>query len=161
MRIAIGVGALALVAIAATASPVSAQQPVSPADSGVTMVAGPVMRVSYYKINPGMGQEFQRDMRQHMVPIWEAQKAAGIILAYTVVTNQTTDSPDDWNVAFALTYPNWAALDSLGDRTEPITLRHYGTAQARTAVGNGRAAIRTLVRSNLMRVQNVSRSSRP
>ena len=91
----------------------------------------------------------------------KAQKAAGIILGYTVVTNQTTDSPDDWSVAFALTYANWAALDSVGARTDPITLRHYGTAQARTAVGNGRAAIRTLVRSNLMRVQNVSRSQRP
>jgi hypothetical protein len=161
MRIAHGVGALALVALAAMASSLPAQQPVNPADSGVTSEPGPVMRVSYYRVNPGMGQEFQRDLRQHLVPIWEAQKAAGIILGYTVATNQTTDSPDDWNVVFAVTYANWAALDSLGARSAAITLRHYGTAQARTAVGNGRNAFRTLVRSSLMRVQNISRSPRP
>jgi hypothetical protein len=160
MRIALGASALALVAVAA-AAPLRAQQPVNPADSGVTMTAGPVMRVSYYKVTPGMGQEFQQDLRQHLIPIWEAEKAAGIILAYTIVTNQTADSPDDWGVAFAITYPNWAALDTMNDRTDPITLRHYGSAAARTAVGNHRATFRTLVRSNLMRVQNVSRSQRP
>jgi len=161
MRIATGVGALALVAISAIVSPLAAQQPVNPADSGVTVTPGPVMRVSFYKINTGMGQEFQQDLRQHVVPVWEAQKAAGIILGYQVVMNQTTDSPDDWNVAFAITYANWAVLDNMTDRTDPITLRHYGTAEARTAAGNRRATIRTLVRSNLMRVQNVSRSPRP
>ena len=158
MRIAHGVGALALVAFAAVVSPLPAQQAPNPADSGVTMTGGPVMRVSYYKVNTGMGQENQRDLRQHLVPIWEAEKAAGIILDYTVVTNLTTDSPDDWNVAFALTYPNFAALDSLGARTGPITLKHYGTAEARTAAGDRREQLRTLVRSSLMRVVNITRS---
>jgi hypothetical protein len=161
MRVAIGVGALALVAAAAVVSPLAAQQAPNPADSGVTMTAGPVLRVSYFKINPGMGQESGRDLRQHLVPIWEAEKAAGAILSYGVVTNQTADSPDDWNIAFAVYYANFAALDSLGARTGPITLRHYGSAEARTAAGDHRAEIRTLVRSNLMRVQNITRSQRP
>jgi len=161
MHVASGVGALALVAAAVAVSPLHAQQVPNPADSGVTMSAGPVMRVSYFKVNLGMSQESGRDIRQHLVPIWEAEKAAGIILSYTVVTNLTTDSPDDWTVAFALTYPNFAALDSLGARTEPITLRHYGSAEARTAAGDRRAQLRTLVRSSLMRVLNVTRTQRP
>jgi hypothetical protein len=161
MRVTHGVGALALVAFAAVVSPLPAQQAPDPADSGVTMSGGPVMRVSFFKVNTGMGQENQRDLRQHLVPIWEAEKAAGIILGYTVVTNLTTDTPDDWTVAFALTYPNFAALDSLGARTGPITLKHYGSAEARTAAGNRRDQLRTLVRSSLMRVVNITRTQRP
>jgi hypothetical protein len=160
MRVILGASALALVALAAV-SPLRAQQPANPADSGVTTTPGAVMRVSYYKVNTGMGQEFMQDVRQHLIPIWELQKAAGIIVGYQIVTNQTTDSPDDWGVAFAITYANWAALDVVTERSDPITLRHYGTAAARTAAGDHRATIRTLVRSNLMRVQNVSRSQRP
>jgi len=161
MRFAHGVGVLALGAFAAVVSPLPAQQPPNPADSGVTMTGGPVMRVNFFKVNAGMGPENQRDLRQHLVPIWEAEKAAGIILDYTVVTNLTTESPEDWNFGFALTYPNFAALDSLGARTAPITLKHYGSADARTAAGNRREQIRTLVRSSLLRVVSITRTPRP
>ena len=161
MRITTGVGAVVLAA-AAVVSPVTAQQqPADPADSGVTITAGPVMRVTLFKVNLGMGQESNRDIRQHLVPIWEAEKAAGIIVSYSIMTNLTANSPDDWNVGWALVYPNFGALDSLGARNGPITLRHYGTAEARTAAGERRAQLRTMVRSSLVRVANVSRSQRP
>ena len=159
MRVPIGLGALALAATAVV-SPLAAQQPPAPADSGVTTTAGPVMRVSLYRVNPGMGPDAMADIRQHLIQIWDAEKAAGILVDYTIMTNQTTESPEDWNVGWALVYPNFAALDSLGARTGPLTLRHYGSAEARTAAGNRRMQLITLVRSNLVRVQTVSRSPR-
>jgi hypothetical protein len=119
----------------------------------MTLTPGPVSRVLLMRVNPGMGQEFNRDMRQHLLPVWEEEKAAGILVNYSVFTNTTASSPDDWGVGYTLTYPNWAALDSLGARTGPITLRHYGSAEARTAAGMRRDQLRTVVQSMLLRAQ--------
>lgn len=153
MRIPTLAAAAALIATSAVVSPLAAQQRATPADTGMTLTPGPVMRVVLMRANPGMGQEMMRDMRQHLLPVWEEQKTAGILLNYSVMTNTTTESPDDWTVGFALTYANWAALDSLNARTGPITLRHYGTAEARTAAANRREQLRTVVSSDLVRLQ--------
>ena len=163
MRIVLGAGAMVLAATASFAQPVTAQQraaptaPAAPTDSGMTMTAGAVMRIILIRFNPGMGAEATLDIRRHLLPILEEQKAAGILMNYSVMFNTTTDSPDDWNFGYTLTYPNWAALDSLTARTNPITLRHYGSAEARTAAGVHRAQLATVVLSRLARVQNVSR----
>ena len=52
----------------------------------------------------------------------------GIITGYEFFNNVTADSPNDWNVGLLVNYPNYAALDGLGDRTDPIELKHYGSA---------------------------------
>ena len=75
---------------------------------------------------------------------------------YTVATKPTQDNPDDWNVAYTLTYPNWAALDNLATRTDPITLAHYGSAANRTAAGIARVEHGTLVATFLVRDQTVN-----
>jgi len=154
MRIPTLVAAAALLAVGAANSPLAAQQRAAPTDT-MTMTPGPVMRVVLMRANTGMGQEVAQDMRHHLLPVWEEEKTAGILLNYSVMTNTTTESPDDWTVGYVLTYPNWAALDSLFARTGPITLRHYGSAEARTAAGDRRDQIRTVVSSQLVRLQVV------
>ena len=159
MRIAALVAVTTLIATGTVALPAAAQQraapaaPAAPADTGMTLTPGPVIRVVFMRVNTGMGPEFQRDMRQHLLPIWDEEKRAGILVDYSVFTNSTTSSPDDWGVGYSLVYSNWAALDSLGARTGPITLRHYGSAEARTAAGMRRDQLRTVVQSMLLRAQ--------
>ena len=157
MRIALGASAIALAVTASLVQPVAAQQRPAPTDSGMTMTPGAVMRVILLRFLPGMGPEATLDIRRHLLPVLEEEKASGILVNYSVMTNSTTDSPDDWNFGYVLTFTNWAALDSLGARTGPITLRHYGTAEARTAAANHRAQLWTVVQSRLVRAQNVSR----
>jgi hypothetical protein len=156
MRSSVLVGAVALFATGAIVSPVGAQQRAAPADTGMTLTPGAVMRVILLRPNPGMAPEVMRDIRQHLLPILEEEKAAGILVNYSIMTNTTTDSPEDWSVGYTLTYPNWAALDSVGARTNPITLRHYGSAEARTAAATHRAQLGTVVHSGLVRLQIVS-----
>ena len=140
---------LALLASVVVVPAVSAQTPVALADSGFT-ATNAIMRVSLYRNADGMQQAVLDDMRRHLIPIWEAYKAAGLVVSYSTMTNATASSKDDWQFGIVLTYRNYAALDSLGAKTAPITLKHYGTAAARTAANEARNKMRILVSTNLI-----------
>ncbi len=149
---------LALVASVVAVSPASAQGAAAPAvaDSGIKSTPA-VMRVSLYRFAEGMQQAALDDMRTHLVPVWEAQKQAGILVGYSTMANFNPSSRDDWQLGIALTYKNYAALDSLGAKTGPITLKHYGSAVARTAAGDARAKLRVLMSSQLINVATYNR----
>jgi hypothetical protein len=65
--------------------------------------------------------------------------------------NPTTDNPDGWNFAMVFTYPNYATLDTLGQKADPITLKHYGSAAKRQAAAERRNQFATVVSSRLTR----------
>lgn len=112
---------------------------------------GPVWRITLVDIKPGKNTEFWQDLRRNLKPLWEEYKRQGIILDYAVHIKTTTEEPGDWDVAVALQYKNFAALDDLGARTDPITLKAYGTAEARREAGVRRTEYGTTVASFLMR----------
>ncbi|HYS52918.1 MAG TPA: hypothetical protein VER58_04010 [Thermoanaerobaculia bacterium] len=112
---------------------------------------GTVERVVLLRINPGKTNDFWADLRQHTKPVFEEYKKQGIITNYGFFTKATAENRDDWNVGYFLEYQNYAALDGLATRTDPITLKHYGSAEARTAAGNRRSELATLVSSILLR----------
>src|ERR1700687_672554 len=130
--------AVVALALALCATP-ALSQPGSP-----NTTPGTVTRIVLIHIKPGHGDQFWQDVRQHQKPVYDEEKRQGILTNYTVATKPTQDNPDDWNVAYTLTYPNWAALDNLPTRTDPITLAHYGSAANRTGAGLTRAAPQTL-----------------
>jgi len=146
---------LALLACLVAVPVVSAQAP-AVSDSGFKATPA-LLRVSLYRFADGMQQAVLDDMRTHLIPIWEAQRAAGLIVNYSTMTNVTASSKDDWQFGIVLTYKNYAALDSLGAKTAPITLKHYGTAAARTAANDARAKLRTLISTNLVTAQTYSK----
>lgn len=141
--------ALALLTIALSSAPLAAQQ--SP-----NTTPGTVTRVVLVRVKPGHGDQFWQDVRQHLKPIYDEEKRLGIISDYSFFTKSTTENENDWGVGLALTYKNWAAIDSLTPRTDPITLAHYGSAANRTAANNARSEHSTVVSSFLMRNQTVN-----
>ena len=136
--------------------PALSAQAATVADSGIA-ATGAVMRVSLYRYADGMQQAVQADMRMHLIPTWEAQRAAGILVNYATMTNATPSSKDDWQFGIALTYKNWAALDSIGAKIGPITLKHYGSAEARTAALEARNRMRVLISSTLINATSYAR----
>jgi hypothetical protein len=112
---------------------------------------GPVWRVTYYHLKPGMGDVFWKDFREHLKPIYQEAKAQGLISDYKAFTNPVTDHPDDWDVAIAILYPNWAALDQLDAKGASITAKHYGSRDAAIEAGRKRSEIREVVASHLAR----------
>jgi len=117
---------------------------------------GAVTRVILIDVKPGKGDAFWADMRRNLIPVAEQQKRQGLLLDYTVATKVTQDRPDDWGIVVTLTYPNWAALDTFGARSDPITLAHYGSAANRTAANLARIENSTTVGSFLVRNQTVN-----
>jgi hypothetical protein len=112
---------------------------------------GPVWRVTYVHIKPGQGDAFWADVRTHLKPIWEEQKKQGLITDYKLFTNATTNSPNDWSVAVAILYANWAALDQLDAKAQSIAVQHYGSRDAMMDAARKRAEISDLVASHLAR----------
>lgn len=148
--------ALALAAFAAVAAPAAAQQP-PVADSGIKRTTS-ISRVTFYRFpDAAAATAANRDLLEHLVPTWEAEKQAGILVSYSTMTNVTRTSENDWQLGIILTYRNYAALDSLGAKAAPITLKHYGTAEARTAAGERRAKLRIQVSSVLVAGTSYSR----
>jgi hypothetical protein len=110
---------------------------------------GPVWRVTYYHIKPGMGEAFWKDFRENLKPVYDAVKKEGWISDYKVWTNVTTNGSNDWDVAVGLMYPNWAALDQLDAKAATVSAKHYGSREAMIEAGKKRTEIREVVASNL------------
>ena len=133
--------------------------PVLPAaaQNGVRVTGTTVTRVTRYRVNPGQRGAFDADVMENLIPVYEEYKKAGILTDYGISNNVTQGNANDWNVAIILTYPNFAAMDNLGARQNPILLKHYGSAQKQQAAGEKRNQIRSVVQSYLVQNQRYSR----
>jgi hypothetical protein len=87
---------------------------------------GPVSRVTLVHILPGHFNAFMADLKTNIKPIWEAEKASGLIESYGIFLNTTKASIDDWDIGFILTYKNFAALDGLGMKILELRMKQYG-----------------------------------
>lgn len=110
---------------------------------------GAVWRVSYYSIKPGQGDSFWKDFRENVKPVYEEFKTAGFITDYKLFLNPVVDHPNDWDVAIAILYPNWAAFDQLDAKGATIAVKHYGSREAMIEAGKKRAEYRELIASHL------------
>jgi len=128
----------------------------------VFLLAAPVMTQEYYtegtisrvillKIKPGRFNAFMEDLRDHVKPVWEEEKTQGLIMDYKIYLNSTTDTPQDWDVAVALQYKNYAALDGLAAKLQDLTLKHYGSKAARQGALEKRVENTEVAASRLMR----------
>ena len=70
-------------------------------------------RVVLIHILPGHFDAFMADIKTNVIPIWEAQKKAGLILELRDVPEHNALEPDEWDFGYELTYKNMAALDGL------------------------------------------------
>lgn len=131
-----------LVLFALTSLPLLAQ---------VNFTEGPISRIILIHIKAGHATEFWNDVRQNLKPIYEEYKKQGVISDYHFFTKATTENPEDWNVGINLTYKNYAALDELASRTDPITLKLYGSREARAAANVKRTEHAMTVSSFLIR----------
>ncbi len=123
---------------------------VSAAPAQVPYSEGPVTRVVLIKIVPGRADAVYADFKKNIVPIWEAEKSAGLIVDYSMFLNTTTSEPD-WDLGYTLTYKNFAALDGLPDKVWDIRMKQYGDHSAEQKVIDKRAENAHVVTSSLLR----------
>ena len=126
------------------------------ASAQVPYKEGAVERVVLIHILPGHSDAFMADIKKNVVPIWEAEKAAGLIVDYQMFLNQTRSSADEWDFGYSLTYKNMAALDGLPDKVFEFRMKQYGDQSAEQKVidkrvDNGRAVSSYLIRNITLR----------
>jgi hypothetical protein len=112
---------------------------------------GPVWRVTYLHVKPGMGDVFWKDFHDHIKPVLDEEKKQGLISDYKAFTNATSNQPTDWDTAIAVLYPNWAALDQLDAKAASIVAKHYGSREAALEAARKRSEIRDVIASHLAR----------
>ena len=112
---------------------------------------GSVWRVTYVHINPGQSDAFWKDIHDNLKPIWDAQKQAGLIVDYKLYNNVTTDNADDWSIAIATLYADWAAMDAIDAKAATISVQHYGSRDAMMGAAKKRADYAHVVASKLAR----------
>jgi hypothetical protein len=113
---------------------------------------GSVERVTLVRILPGHFNAFMDDLKKNIQPIWEAEKANGLIEGYQIFLNQTKANPEDWDFGVALTYKNMASLDGLGMKVLELRLKQYGDKSKEQQVidkrvENGQAVASYLIRN--------------
>jgi len=70
------------------------------------------------------------DLKKNIVPLWESEKAAGLITDYQMFLNQTSAGAEDSDFGFSLTYKSIAALDGLPDKGFGLRMKQYGDQAA-------------------------------
>ena len=126
----------------ATAPAASAQVPYN---------EGVVQRIVHVHILPGHSDAFYADFKAHVIPLWEAEKNAGLIVSYRTFLNLTANSSEDWDFGYAIVYQNMAALDGLADKVYPLRMKNYGDRTAEQKVLDKRYENAHLVSSFLVR----------
>ena len=112
---------------------------------------GPVWRVIYVDVKPGMGDAFWTDIKQNFKPIYDEFKKQGWIVDYKFYTNPVVQHPNDWGVAIAIEYKAWGTLDEMGEKAAAITEKHYGSRQAMLDAAKKRNEFAPTLSSSLAR----------
>lgn len=112
---------------------------------------GTVTRVVLIHIIPGHFDAFMADLKKNIMPIWESEKSAGLIVSYGTFLNTTSSGPEDWDFGFSITYKNMAALDGLADKVYDLRMKQYGDRAAEQKVIDNRVQNAHVVESILTR----------
>jgi hypothetical protein len=102
---------------------------------------GVVMEISAIKIMPGMFDAYMKYLDTTYKGLMEEYKKAGLIVGYGVVQTNAR-SPHDPDLFLTITYKNWAALDGLEDRMEPIANKVWGSRAASNQASADRGKMR-------------------
>lgn len=112
---------------------------------------GTVNRVILLRILPGHFNAAMEDIKNNLQPVWEAEKAAGLIEGYQLFLNQTKSGIDDWDMGLVLTYKNMASLDGLGMKVLDLRMKKYGDKSTEQKVVDKRVENLQTVASYLTR----------
>jgi len=91
------------------------------------------------------------DLKNNIKPIWDAEKKAGLIEDYNIFLNTTKANPDDWDIGFALSYKNFAALDGLAQKVLDLRMKQYGDKNKEQQVIDKRVQNAKVIASMLTR----------
>jgi hypothetical protein len=111
---------------------------------------GPIWRVQLIRVKPTQMDAYLTSLRQSTKPLIEEQKKQGMIMDYKVFLKQTKNGPEDWDIAVAIEYKNYAAMDGLAAKGEMVRDKILGGKAQGQQLGEKRAEIREIISSDLL-----------
>jgi hypothetical protein len=111
---------------------------------------GPVWTLTMIKTKTGLADEYLKQIAKSVKPVYDEEKKQKIILDYKIL-NGDASGPQDFNILILVEYPNWAALDNLRDKMDPIVEKVMGTEEQRLTTATKRLEIREILGTKTMR----------
>jgi hypothetical protein len=136
-------GAL-LVFTATVAAPLSAQATRAP------YTEGSVWNLQFIRVKPGLQDDYINNVRATTKHLLDEAKRQGLILSYHYISAPSA-TPQDWDVLVMVEYENYAALDGLREKVEPIVAKAFGGESERRTRAGQRNEIREVIGSKFGR----------
>jgi hypothetical protein len=109
-----------------------------------------VVRVVKLRILPGKTDEFYKAFAW-APKIFEAEKAAGIILGYEIFHSVNYEGTDKYDIVYVIQFKNMAALDTNTELARPVVAKVYGTPEKQAEVNRMREDSTETVSTELVR----------
>ncbi len=103
------------------------------------------------QVTPGHFNALMDDFRSNIVPIWESERSAGLLVTFDMFLNTKRSGSDDWDIGYSLIFRNMAALDGLPDKVYGIHVKQYGDSSAEQKVNDKRVENAHVVSRMLIR----------
>jgi len=110
---------------------------------------GPVVEVSYIKVMPGMFDAYMKWLATERKQLMAEYKRAGLILDHKVFGAQPR-SPSEPDLILTVTYKNFAALDGLRDKQEPLEKKIWGSVSKANQANIDRGKMREVLGSETL-----------
>jgi len=133
-----------LVLTTAQTAPASAQATRAP------YTEGSVWNLQFIRVKPGLQDDYLNSIRASTKRVLDEGKRQGLILSYHYISAPSA-TPQDWDILVMVEYKNYAALDGLREKVEPIAARALGGEAERRTLAGRRNEIREVVGSKLGR----------
>jgi len=111
---------------------------------------GPVWDVQFIRTKPNQREAYLISLKQKSKPIWEEEKRQGLILDYKVFNNLTQYDPHEWDVAVAVQFKNFAALDGFEPRESAIAEKIASKQAATRELAGERFEMREILSTKLI-----------
>jgi hypothetical protein len=99
------------------------------ADEERAYTDGAVTQIGFVRTKYGMFDEYMKYLDGPYKKLMEEQKKAGVILDYGVY-QAFPRNPHEADIILTTTFKNWAALDGLRDKVDPMLAKTFGSMDA-------------------------------
>lgn len=111
----------------------------------------PVWDFQFIGTKPNQRDAYLASLRQNAKPVWEEEKRQGLIVDYKIFNNLTQHDPQEWDIAVATEFKNFAALDGFEGTELLIASKIMGSKSAATQeFGDKQVAMREIVSTKLI-----------
>ena len=111
---------------------------------------GSVWGIAFVRVKPGMDEAYMEYVAGQWKAMQEAQKQAGLILSYKVLTTEGHSSTD-WNMMLMTEYKDLASMEANEDKSEEVTMKVSGDEKKQMQGYRERSEIREAMGYRLAR----------